>query len=258
LSDCQAVIGGEFALAYILRDHCVKPTRLEVFVSQTWYNIFVENLDLYPCVCTCLTPLHAADSTPEFRQQRDVRRVSPFITTSGLSLWVYESDSISPTSPISRTFCSALMNFVTEYSFGCAYPRLTFDRKSLLSDLCMDTLSDEDYTVSHRLKTFGFEFAVHPAEWSDYGDSGADDKTSEPFPCFRDLYICPDQGRYFGDRGSLVGFMDPLGVDVAIARARGIMPYGHAAVWRMWNGGRCDQLCAVLDDVLHEGVISMP
>ncbi|KAI0706593.1 hypothetical protein C8Q76DRAFT_800998 [Earliella scabrosa] len=47
LSDCQAVIGGEFALAYLLRDDQVKPARLEVFASQTWYNIFVENLDLY-------------------------------------------------------------------------------------------------------------------------------------------------------------------------------------------------------------------
>ncbi|KAI0706594.1 hypothetical protein C8Q76DRAFT_800999 [Earliella scabrosa] len=211
-----------------------------------------------PCICTRLTPLDTADSTPEFTRHRDIRRVSPFITTSGLSLWVYESDSVSACSPISRTFCSALMNFVTEYSFGCAYPRLTLSKKSLQSDLSLDTLSNEDYTVSHRLKSFGFEFATHPAEWPEYRNRVSCDATSNAFPCFHDKYICPDQGRYFGDKGSLVAFMDTLGVDPAFARARGIMPFGHAAAWRLWNSSRCVQLCAFLDDLLHEGVVSMP
>lgn len=258
LGDCQGVLGGEFALAYMLRSTGLIPKVLEVFVPTEWFHAFIENLLINPVISPFFLPFAPEETDGAFAEQRCITMTAPFVTTQGLGVWVHESDSISPAMPIARTWTSGLINFVTEYGFGSAYPRLTLDKKGLLSTACLGTLTDDDTYIASHMQDIGFSFAISPTDWPEYFYSYpiADDYSQ--FPCLRDTFLCPNQGRYFGDQGSFVAFMDPLSVEPAIAKTRGIMPYGHTAIWRLCTTGYCNRLCAVKDDILAPGTLSLP
>ena len=51
------------------------------------------------------------------------------------------SSSLSPITPITRSWTSATINYVTETSFGCAYPELTLHRRALVADMCLTGLT---------------------------------------------------------------------------------------------------------------------
>ena len=70
--------------------------------------------------------------------------------------------------------------------------------------------------------------------------------------------MCPQQGRYFGDDGSLLDFMDPLRADLTLLKERSIPPYGHMAVWRLPSYVICDNQCDEVDDILFPGMLTAP
>ena len=94
------------------------------------------------------------------------------------------------------------------------------------------------------------------------GDGSTDAETendpAQPEQCWRHLYICPSQGRYFGDRGSFVDFFDPLTGCEAYCAVRSIAPFGPMIVWRVLSTFNCEEGCDIYDDVLEEGVSSVP
>ena len=63
LSDCQGVLGGEFALAYILRDWNFLPSTIDVFLPEPWFHIFLETILLHPLMSTFFTSLPTCKNT---------------------------------------------------------------------------------------------------------------------------------------------------------------------------------------------------
>ena len=76
--------------------------------------------------------------------------------------------------------------------------------------------------------------------------------------CWCHLFICPSQGRYFGDRGSFVEFFDPLNGDEAVCAHNGIAPFGPMVVWRVLSSFDCAEGCDIYDDVLEDTITSIP
>ena len=53
-----------------------------------------------------------------------------------------------------------------------------------------------------------------------------------PYPCLRHWFVCPEQARYFGDEGSLLGFFDWTEEKREQLSAEGQPPFGlGASVW---------------------------
>ena len=170
---------------------------------------------------------------------------------------VYESATTSPCSPISRSWTSALMNFVTEHSFGCAYPRLTYGRQAIVSDLALHTMNPYEASMLATMAGQGFSFGVEPSRWAPYAARLGPHLPPGVFPCYRDLYICPDQARYFGDRGSLVTYLHPLSDDYRAIRSQAIAPHGPMVIWRLWSSSVCEYGCSHNDEQLPPGVVSV-
>ena len=76
--------------------------------------------------------------------------------------------------------------------------------------------------------------------------------------CWRHRFVCPSQGRYFGDRGSFVGFFNPLDGDKVHCVDNSVAPFGPMVVWHVMSTFACNECCEVYDDVLDEGVTSIP
>ena len=76
--------------------------------------------------------------------------------------------------------------------------------------------------------------------------------------CCRHRFACPLQGRHFGDRGSFIGFFDPLDGDEVRCVDNNVAPFGPMVVWRVMSSFTCDECCDVYAEVLDEGVTSVP
>ncbi|KAI0722564.1 hypothetical protein C8Q76DRAFT_614764 [Earliella scabrosa] len=260
MTECRALIGGVFALAFLLRDAVGPLYTLDIYADDVWFQILVEYLMYSPFIAPYVHFKGTTISCPQHRTRSLIRRESTFSTATYKRIRVRESTTVSACSPISRSWTSALMNFVTETSFGCAYPRLTLNRRGLVSDMYATVLQTEHRQVRRALEHEGFSFASHPAEWADFSAQTLPSPLLPPglFPCFQHIFLCPDQGRYFGDRGSLVSYLDPLLTDPATAYLRGMPPYGPMAAWRLWVAQCCERGCVLNDPVLHGYVLSSP
>ena len=260
ITECHALIGGEVALAFLLRDSTYTPMSMDIFTTELWFHALVDYLTFSPFISPHLTFNGVTICVRPHRQQREVRRCATFHTQTARTIKIYESTSITPCSPISRSWTSALMNYVTATSFGCAFPELTFNRLALVSEMCVTGMTVEDHRVMQCLRDARFSFAFHPAEWAQYRPAALPMEAlpAGVFPCLRHRHLCPDQGRYFGDDGSLVIFMDPSQDSHETAYLRSEPPYGIMVAWRMWVCGSCARGCAYFDDTLNGGVISLP
>ncbi|KAI0722570.1 hypothetical protein C8Q76DRAFT_793608 [Earliella scabrosa] len=254
----HALIGGEFALNAVLRRDGLDVGRMDVFVNNAQFDAFVQSLKRDPVVAPELLAHRTSCKSATFAHARDVRRCEIFRTSTRKLIYVFESFGVSACSAIARTWCTALMNFVTEFSIGCAYPRLTLAKQALLSDLRIPGLADEDYITMARMVEAGFDFADEATQFPPYFRYANPDSPPGIFPCLADFHICPDQGRHFGDRGALVLFLNPLGGDITAARLLRVAPFGFMATWRMWCTHSCDQGCADVRTPLPRGMISMP
>ncbi|KAI0746101.1 hypothetical protein C8Q76DRAFT_605297 [Earliella scabrosa] len=260
ITDCKAIIGGLFALCFLLRDRGFDPSTLDIYASDASFPTLVEYFMYSPLLAPHLRFNGTTMSNHQHRVRFLVRREATFNTNSGKRIRLRESATVSACSPIGRAWTTALMNFVTETSFGCAYPRLTLNQRALISDVYESVLPPEARRMRHVLQHNGFSLQTHPAQWEDYAVQVPPPSVRPPgiFPCFRSQHLCPDQGRYFGDRGSLVGYFDPTPVAHSVARARGTPPYGPMAAWRLWVRQCCDRACIVNDPILHSSIISSP
>ena len=84
-------------------------------------------------------------------------------------------------------------------------------------------------------------------------EDDGNDLQQPPFEqCFRQFYLCPSQGRYFGDRGSLVNFLDPISRGEDFCARRSIPPYGPMVVWRVLSNFDCERDCVIYNDDIEE------
>ena len=257
LTLCGGLIVGEAALSYVLRDPSICCVTLEVAIANTFFLCFTTLLrDLLEDGGSLQTVMHKTVPAA-LAEQRNVSHLVEYRLSSGLVVVIYESATASACSVIAGMWTSALMNFLTEYTFGCAYPRLTLNMRGLLSAPRMETIGWTEFALISRLRLRGFDCRYSSSLWTSYGLT---ERPSTLLPldgCGRTFYICPHQGRYFGDPGSLLVVINALSVDPVFLRSRCIAPYGPMAAWRVSTDSSCDGNCRETDPLLPPFVLSM-
>ena len=257
ISRYGAVIGGETALAFVLRHRPFQPLTLEIFANTSMYRPFCHEVVTDPRIGPDIVEVSLTTTRYPYNVDRDILETTCIHMRSTRTIYVHRSATLSPLSPIARSLCTALVNFVTPHSFGCAYPRLTFDDKSLLSDLRQASMNDLDKDIMRMLSEQQIAVAVDPASWQRYRPwSSTPSVVGSMKACWRSHHICPDQGRFFGDNGSLVDFLDPIGMPVALLEERGSPPFGTAVMWRLFSSYRCPLSCESHDSNLPLGQTS--
>lgn len=258
LTQFKGIIGGEFALSFLLREGEFQPTRLDIYFGESMFSPAFECIIHDPSISLNLAFEEFNVSTVAFAHTRDVRRSAIFYTFNGARVYIHESVTASPLSPTTRMWCTGLMNFVTEFSYGCAYPCLTFNRESLVSDFLIEGLRPDDTHTMTRMTNIGFVFVNNATQLPRYGHHAIVGDDTEEYRCMANRYICPDQPRYFGDNGSFVAFFDPFDNHASRAASHSVAPFGHMGAWRLWSSGICDKMCLRRDNILPRGVIAMP
>ena len=257
ISRYSTVIGGEFALAFIRRHQPFQPHTLEIFASAALYQPLCNELLSHPQIIPDVTGTTSSLTRHPYDLQRDILETRKVFVCNSRTVYIHCSATLSPLSPIARSLCTALTNFVTPHSFGCAYPRLTLADKSLSSDLRQVTMVDIDARVMQTLAEQQIHSAVDPADWQQYRIwSPISAPAGNSKACWRSHHICPEQGRYFGDRGSLVDFVDPLGTPTSVLRERGSPPFGTTVIWRLSSSYECPLACESRDSALPIGQTS--
>ncbi|KAI0708393.1 hypothetical protein C8Q76DRAFT_626811 [Earliella scabrosa] len=260
LTKYRAVIGGASAIAFILRDRSVVSDTLEVYAASFWYASLVARMSSCPSNGKDTDKITAHSMSPAYSAERDIKAYSVFHLKNGRRVIVYRSGAVSACSPLSRAVTTAHMAFITEHSFGCAYPALTLRRRALLSDMRLSHMGLLDKESFNHLLSAGFSFAVSPSAWPQYPATAENfpaPQDDDTLPCYRARYVCPFQGRYFGDPGSLIGLIDPLGDHASSLQRRSIPPFGPMVAWRLYSSFMCASTCDVHDVTLPDNIIAI-
>ena len=281
VSEYHAIFGGELALSFMLRDDSYLPQDLEIFASHFDFEGLCDAVTDHSDIADKIEGSTYIHNTVLYSIRRLVSATQILHMAGGRNIIIHRSYTTSASGPLTRSICTALSNFVTPYGFGCSHPALTFKRCALLADQEIPHLTPYDRTIMNRLLKARFSMAVSPAAWPKYrrhshledsddpdiaftafaGDGEVlepDDDHVVAKECWQHLYMCPSQGRYFGDPGSFVDFFDPVGGDEAHCVENGITPYGPMAIWRVPSTFDCEEGCDYFDEVLEEGVTSIP
>lgn len=279
----HAVFGGEFALSFILREDSYCPNTLEIFAADFMFEKICDAVLDNRLFQELIERRSYTTNTLFYALRRHIAQSLLIRMTNGSTIYIHQSYTASPTAPITRAPCTALSNYVSGYGFGCSHPRLTLHRRALLADQELPFVDLFDRTVLDNLNRLRFSVEVSPSSWVEYrrapplyppghlalcddhdddGHAVSDHTDTDSAPdseeCWRHLYICPTQGRFFGDKGSFVDFFDPLDGDEQYCVENNIAPFGPMVVWRVMSTFDCDEGCDLYDDVLEEGVTSIP
>ena len=257
LTQFSALIVGEAALAYVCRDSPTVLSTLELTTGN------VSFLQFSICLRDMVTSLSIMESfnistpSPSFTALRHISSIAEARLTSGRRILVYGSDSVAACNVVAGMWTSALMNFLTAHTFGCAYPRLTLAGRGLLSRPRLAALSPSDEYLSDALKARGFEFSFSPTNWLLSNQLLSSATHFHAPECGRSLRLCSHQGRFFGDSGSLLIIIDSLTIDRLYLKSRSIAPYGPMVAWRLPNLEPCYRDCLNTDDILPPNVVSI-
>ncbi|KAI0686632.1 hypothetical protein C8Q76DRAFT_636117, partial [Earliella scabrosa] len=260
LTKFRAIIGGASAVAFVLRDRSIVSNTLEVYAASFWYGSLVARMSSCPSVAQRTDKITTHAMSNNYSTERDIKTYTVFHLKNNRRIIVYRSGAVSACSPLSRAVTTAHMTFITEHSFGCAYPALTLRRRALLSDMRLNRMSLHDKASFDHLLSVGFSFAVSPSAWPEYPTTSANfpaPQDHDTLPCFRSRYVCPFQGRYFGDPGSLLGLIDPLGDHASSLRRRSIPPFGPMVAWRLYSTFMCANICDVHDTTPPDNIIAI-
>ncbi|KAI0643090.1 hypothetical protein C8Q79DRAFT_206022 [Trametes meyenii] len=233
-----AVIGNWAALAFIIRDCNTLSDTLDIYVPRehvqhmeaTLALPFSDDPNEEAFVPTEEQPL--ADWTDEGSR-------TCFRTFNGRKLVVHGMTDECALRGIVSARTTALINFLGPYSFGCGYPSLTLQRRSLAPLCPAGHQADE----ADSLRTnWGFDIASVASDFVQPIDSRYRWGT---YHCERRSFECPIQPRFFGDMGSLMAIMDPLHTDVNALRDGEYIPFAPNIIWRMDGPpeAECDRPC---------------
>ncbi|KAI0711631.1 hypothetical protein C8Q76DRAFT_797904 [Earliella scabrosa] len=256
LTETRAVVGGMGALEFILRECSFSYDTLEIFTTGFWYERLLDQLihggETGPNVVAVSNP----ELSSRYAAERDIKAQTVLHLRNGRAAVIYQTAFASACSAISRMPSTPLMAFVTEHTFGCAYPSLTFNHRALLSDLRSYNVTELDQVTFGALDKAGFTFALDPNAW-DRAARGAEENTKViGDKCLRRRFLCPQQARYFGDRGSCVGYIDPLHTSSSSIAASGVPPFGPMVLWRLSTSFECPERCDRSDPLLNEWLVS--
>ncbi|KAI0706481.1 hypothetical protein C8Q76DRAFT_629879 [Earliella scabrosa] len=254
----RAMIGGVAAISFITRDPAISSKALQIYAGKLWYDSLVKTITSCSANKHRIARIRRSSAPEPFARERDIISTTSFHLHDGRAVIIYQAGAVSACSSISRLPLSALMTFFTEHTFACAYPSLTLSRRAILSNMRLGTACETDYLVMVALMQAGFEFAVNPCVWVEYRRPSGAPLVPDTYECLRHLYVCPQQGRFFGDPGSLVGYNNPLAITLPEVRSLQIPPFGPMAAWRLMTSYDCSNSCDVRDPILHEWVVSIP
>lgn len=244
-------------MSNILYDPSIYETRFEIAVGNLVFETFVHRLNRLVPFDTHVTNRIEKPVPPPFPKLRRISRIAEFHLTSGLVIEVHESSTPSPCDVVCRSWTTALMNFVTEPSFGCAYPRLTLNYHAILCDGRVESKRELDYAAHDNLRARGLHSTSYSPQWPQYNLGLYTTRIPTPVGCGRSLYACPMQGRCFGDPGSLVVFFDGFHVNLPALRYTNVAPYVPMTAWRIPTKIMCQGRCLETDPVLPPLVISI-
>ncbi|KAL1942586.1 hypothetical protein VTO73DRAFT_6188 [Trametes versicolor] len=247
MSTTGALIGGLAALSFLLRDRSMRPPSLDIFVAlqEAEYLEILLGRDVTRGMQLVSTVDYDAlnpDNTPP-----QTSRVVTYLCVSGRLLTIHKSTSPSALDPIALSPTTALINWVSPHAFGCGYPELSLNRRAIASP--GPPAYPANGAVFVHLDNHGFDTQLSPWFWSRYEELVMPSDRRCYRPCLRRLYMCPGQGRYFGDAGTLLNVFDLHGTDHAVMRSKRQLPYGVSLVWRLpFGGGPCDCCCGRIDE----------
>ncbi|PIL31874.1 hypothetical protein GSI_06578 [Ganoderma sinense ZZ0214-1] len=252
------IFGGEVALSFFLRLDSYRPSFVEIYSSNYNYEKLCEAILDDPSISARIKTHSFFTNTHSHAIHRLVASSLNIHLSNGLSILVHQSYTCSPFAPMSRTPSTALSNFVSRYSFGCSHPGLTLARRALLADKVTPSFTPYDSATFERLLSHNFSISVSPSAWPEYRRVFEDGSLWTPEVCWREKFLCPNQGRFFGDKGSLVGYFDPLGGDKGRCVKGQLAPFGPMLIWRIMTTFECGDGCEYLDEVLDQGVTYIP
>lgn len=243
LAHHRAVITGDAALAFMLRDLSVVGDTLHIAVDRVQGAELEEDLERWFRAVN-VTPLPAVGQPQPGPYEPTVHR---FSLPNSTKIIISTSPNESAITCVATGISTAYMNFLTRDSFGCAYPLLTLQRWAIAPRTDIDDRHSEERA---RLRTLedhhGFrshEHAVPLVPRQFLIGLGEYDPRASHYPCLRHWYICPGQARFFGDAGSLVGFFNAREDSQDELSETGQAPFGPAVVWRLrWSVG-CARGC---------------
>ena len=254
----RALIAGELALRYVLRDGRFDPRSLDIYLGNIWFDKFVNAFfDSLALSGFCISS-SVVDCTNAWIASRQTDHVFIIKLSNGKFITVHSSASPSACHAIACSPTTLGTTFVTADCFATAYPQLTLNKRAIICPEELAKCPASELDMYARLEAYGFSYEVEPSAWLSVTASTSQDSLMEEIRCPRRAYMCPQQGRYFGDDGSLLDFMDPLRADLTLLKERSIPPYGHMAVWRLPSYVICDNQCDEVDDILFPGMLTAP
>ena len=254
----RALITGELALSYLLRDARLPPHSLDIHIGNVFYDEFVDDFFNSSALIGYQTHVSVLDHPEHWISSRHITQTVVISLSNQRTIAIHASASSSACQSIACSPTTLGTTFVTEHCFATAYPCLTLNYRAII---CRDELTesmDSELDVYDRLEEQGFSYEVEPTAWLENASQRDHKNAAGESICMRSLHICPQQVRHFGDRGSMLTFMDPLNVDLNTLKDGGIPPYGIMAVWRMPSSVLCDKQCDELDGILMPGMLVAP
>ena len=168
INDTRSIVGGEFALAFILRDMAMLPKQLDVYASDHEYNAMCASLLEDPDITRMTSQYTCTQNAVLDALRTQISSTLVIETTKGTCIRIHRSYTPSSTAPISRAPCTALSNFITAHGFGCSHPLLTLNRRALIGDQDLPQLPVMDRDVQDRLIKHGFSLAFSPIAWPEF------------------------------------------------------------------------------------------
>lgn len=249
LRNAKAVVGGLAALSFILRDPSIRTTTVDVYVCNTEGDALEDLIAKDASLQLTLQQSHDWNVNDTHVDSNNVLRTTTYAAASGTTMKIHTSRTLSPLTPIATACTTALMNWVSRDAFACAYPALTDNRRALGS-----LPYGHHHTTQllfNRLLLHGFSMKTHTAQWEDYANTLPPSVEPDRYPCARALYLCVDQGRFFGDQGCMVAVFELFSNSRRKLQADQQPPYGIGAAWRLITTHRpCNGPCVTRDPVL--------
>lgn len=257
LEEAGAVVGGLAALNFLLRaPRSVRYSTLDIYVASDRGTTLEERLEADDTLALTNGPVDLWHPDYLHETSRQVARTRTYICPNGKLINVHTSQSLSALEPVAASLTSALCNWVSAYAFACGYPELTFNHRALGREILR-----RDTTVASlyiRLQNYGFDIKPDPWVWPHYTALVPLPLNNCELPCMRAIFLCPSQGRYFGDHGTLINVFDLENCDHQRLRSLHQPPYGIATAWRRWSGRRrCNGPCSENDALLPTGTLTM-
>ncbi|TFK84162.1 hypothetical protein K466DRAFT_602240 [Polyporus arcularius HHB13444] len=208
LTEIKGYVGGDVALAFLLRDMDLALDSLELFLPVTAraWNDFESHL--IHSQSALKVPENHDRSFPPRRPpvllSPGTRTTARFTTPRG-TLLLYRSHTSDALVPISQQWASHRLLYVNLRHSGAAYPRLLFKRRALLGtrparpDGRVAEGQDLDELVRRDAER-GFDVRLAAHQWEELAVHG----------CGADVYLCASQARTFNDAGSLGFRLSPL------------------------------------------------